>query len=83
MSHKTEIIKQVQISDTSIAVTIQCCGDPKTASTITIANAHKLTQEDATKQIDAHHDAVKAKHEGMVNGFSLLDGLSNKIKEHA
>lgn len=80
--HKTEIIRQKQISDTTIAVTIQCCGDPKTASTITIANAHVLESAQVEKAIDAHHDAVKAKHEGMKQGLAILNGLKNRTKEH-
>jgi hypothetical protein len=82
MNHKTEIVKQKQVSDTSIAITIQCCGDPKTASTITIANAHQLTTTQASVQIDSHHDAVKAKHEGILRGQDILNGLTNRTKEY-
>lgn len=83
MSHTTEIVgKPKQVSDEAIAVTIRCCGDPKSDSTLTIYGIGKITADELNAQIDAHHDRVAAKHHGMGTGKSLLSGIIAKTKTH-
>jgi hypothetical protein len=80
--HKTEIIKHEQPNDECIAVTIRCCGDAKTDSTTTINAAHKLALAEIEARVEAHHDLVAAKHEGMLGGRRHLEGLKGRVKEH-
>ena len=82
MSHITEIIKHEQPNDECISVTIRCCGDPKTDSTTTINAAHTLTLEQIEAKVEAHHDLVAVKHEGLAAGRKHLDGLKGKVKQH-
>lgn len=82
MSHVTEIVEEKQISDEMIAVKIQCCGNPKTASVMTIANAHKLSPEEIDKMIDEHHDRVREKHEGLSGGLAHIQRSKQRVKIH-
>ena len=82
MAHKTEIIKHEQVGDERIAVRIRCCGDAKTDSTMTISKAHRLTAEQIEAKVDAFHDAVAAKHNGMKTVLTHIQNLKTKTKDH-
>jgi len=82
MSHKTEIVKQEQIGDERIAVTIRCCGDPKSDSTMTIAKAAGLSPGQLEAKVEAHHDAVARKHSAVNAASKHLQGIKIKTKEH-
>jgi hypothetical protein len=82
MDHITEIIKHEQPNDECIAVTIRCCKEHQTDSTMTINAAHTLTLEQIEAQVDAHHDTVAQKHGSMTAGRKHLDGLKGLVKQH-
>ena len=80
--HTTEIISQKQISDRGIAVTIRCCGNPKSDSTLTIQNAASLTHDAIEKLIDLHHDRTKNTCERVQRHSEYLANIKNKTKTH-
>ena len=80
--HITEIVKTQQVSDEAVAVTVRCCSNPKTDSTVTIYGVPNLTPEQLQAHVDKHHSRVASKCHGMVNGKSILDTLSKKPKTH-
>ena len=82
MDHRTEIIKHEQPNDECIAVTIRCCGDPKTDSTTTINAAHTLTLDQIEASVDEHHDLVAKKHTALAAGRSHLEKLKGMVKQH-
>jgi hypothetical protein len=82
MAHKTEIISTRQVSDEAVAITIRCCGNSKTDSTLTIYGVGRLTAEKLAADIDRHHDRVAAKCLGMASGKNLLNALGAKFKTH-
>jgi hypothetical protein len=82
MAHKTEIISTRQVSDEAVAITIRCCGNSKTDSTLTIYGVGRLTSENLAADIDRHHDRVAAKCQGMASGKNLLNALSGRFKIH-
>lgn len=82
MSHGTEIVREEQITDECIAVTIRCCGDSKTDATRTIYGVHLKSQDDIAAEIDQHHDSVAQKHAGMLAGRDHLKNLTNRVKQH-
>jgi hypothetical protein len=79
--HVTEVVKQEQHSDESVAVTIRCCDDPKTDSTLTIYGVAKHSAETIAEAIDKHHNKVAAKHQGMQAGKQHLLTVQ-KTKAH-
>jgi len=56
MAHITTIISKRQVSDDAIAVTIRCCANAKTDSTVTIYGASTKTPAQINARIDKHHD---------------------------
>jgi hypothetical protein len=80
--HITEIVKQEQVSDEAIAVTVRCCSNPKTDSTFTIYGVHKLTLDQLNEAVDKHHSRVAAKCEGLSAGRDLLANLKKTSKTH-
>ena len=80
--HITEIVKTEQVSDEGVAVTIRCCNNPKTDSTVTIYGVHAMSPEKLQEQVDKHHSRVALKCHGTGTGKSLLDTLSKKPKTH-
>ena len=82
MEHVTTIVSTRQVSDEAVAITIRCCGNSKTDSTLTIYGVGRLTPEKLASDIDRHHDRVAEKCQGMSSGKSLLDALDTKTKTH-
>jgi hypothetical protein len=82
MSHTTKIVKTQQLSDEAVGITIRCCDNKLTDSTLTIYNVGKLSPEQLTKDIDMHHDRVAVKCAGMASGKGFIDGLVKKTKTH-
>jgi hypothetical protein len=82
MNHITEIIRTQQMSDEALAVTIRCCGDPKTDSVLTIYGVGKLSSEQMALDIDKWHNRVAAKCQGMATGKYLLGVMSSRSKTH-
>ena len=80
--HVTEIVKQKQESDEAVSVTIRCCSNPLTDSTVTIYGVHGMSTEQLAEQVDKHHDRVATKCEGMGAGKSLLAQLIKRTKTH-
>ena len=80
--HITEIVKTEQVSDEGVAVTVRCCSNPKTDSTVTIYGVHNLSAEQLQEQVDKHHSRVASKCHGVGAGKSLLNTLSKKPKTH-
>lgn len=80
--HVTEIIKQEQASDEAIAVTIRCCSNPKTDSTITIYGVHGMSHEQIEEMVSKHHDRVASKCHGMGKATDHLQILATKTKVH-
>lgn len=80
--HITEIVKTQQESDEAISVTVRCCSNPKTDSTVTIYGVHRMSPEQLQEQVDKHHTRVASKCHGMGAGQSLLSTLSKKPKTH-
>ncbi len=82
MTHTTKIVSTRQVSDEAVAITIRCCDNSKTDSTLIIYGVGRLTPEKLTSDIDRHHDRVAAKCQGMSSGKSLLDAVIAKTKTH-
>jgi len=82
MSHTTEIVRKKQESDEAVSVTVRCCGNPKSDSTLTIYGIGKITADELSAQINAHHDRVASKCHGMETGKSLLDTIVQQTKTH-
>lgn len=80
--HTTEIIRQKQESDEAVSVTIRCCHNPLTDSTITIYGVHTLSPEQLAEAVDKHHDRVASKCHGMGVGQRLIIGLIGITKTH-
>ena len=80
--HLTEIVKQEQSSDEAIAVTVRCCSNPKTDSSLTIYGAHAMTPEQVEAKIDAHRDKVVAKCNAMGKLSDHLTKISLAPKTH-
>jgi hypothetical protein len=81
--HTTEIIRQKQESDEAISVTIRCCGNPLTDSTLTIYGVHEQGGDQLAEHIEKHHDRVAAKCSGMGAGRLLLSsGSIKQTKQH-
>ena len=80
--HITEIVEQKQVSDEAVAVTIRCCSNPLTDSTVTIYGVHTLSPEQLAEAVDKHHDRVASKCHGMGAGKMLITGLITKTKTH-
>ena len=80
--HITEIVKTEQVSDEAIAVTVRCCSNPKSDSTVTIYGVHSKSPADIAAEVDKHHSRVASKCHGVGAGKSLLDTLSKKPKTH-
>ena len=80
--HITEIVDQKQVSDEAVAVTVRCCCDPLTDSTVTIYGIHQMSPEELSRQVDFHHDRVAKKCHGMGNGKLLIKNLITKTKTH-
>ena len=80
--HVTEIVKQKQESDEAISVTIRCCCNPQTDSTLTIYGVHAKSEADIAAEVDKHHDRVASKCNGMAAGVSALAALIKKTKTH-
>jgi hypothetical protein len=82
MAHITTIISKRQVSDDAIAVTIRCCANAKTDSTVTIYGASTKTPAQINARIDKHHDDVAKKCAGMGNAKTLLDHAVQQSKTH-
>lgn len=80
--HMTEVVKVKQESDEAISVTIRCCSNPLSDSTITVYGVHQLSPEQLQEHVDKHHSRVAGKCHGMGAGHSLLATLSKKPKTH-
>jgi len=80
--HITEIVKQEQQSDEAIAVTVRCCHNPKTDSSMTIYGAATMTHEQIEAFVSAHHDKVAAKCAGMSKAKDHLAKLATTVKTH-
>lgn len=82
MNHVTEIISTQQVSDEAIAVKIRCCDNPLTDSVHTLYGVAKMSALQLEQIIDAHHNRVALKHQGMASGKHLLDTVISKTKIH-
>ncbi len=82
MPHQTEVVKTEHTHDDAIAVTVRCCGNPKTDAVLTIYNAHKLTAEQVAAKVDKHHDQVSARHAGVQEMLQHLSTLKTLKKTH-
>lgn len=81
MAHTTEVIKAIE-TDEAIAITIRCCGEPKTDSVLTVYGIHKVTPEVLDAELHTHHDRVAAKHVAMGKAKAHLSNLTVKTKAH-
>jgi len=82
MTHTTKVIREAQVSDEDMAVTIRCCDNPKTDSTMTIHGFYKLTAAQLDTAYNKHHDRVAAKCQGMDIGKQLLVSAVTRTKTH-
>jgi hypothetical protein len=80
--HVTQIVKATQVSDEAVAVTVRCCDNPKSDSTVTIYGIHEMTPETLQAKVDKHYSRVAKKCHGMGAGQSLLATLSKMPKAH-
>jgi hypothetical protein len=81
--HTTRVVKTQQASDEAIAVTIRCCENPQTDSTVTIYGVANQTAAQIEAKVSKHHDAVAAKCAGMMAGKQILKDLVLTPKVHA
>lgn len=81
--HTTKVVKTQQISDEAIAVTIRCCDNAQTDSTVTIYGAANKTAAQIEDTVSKHHDAVAAKCAGMQAAKDILKTLVLTPKVHA
>jgi CII-binding regulator of phage lambda lysogenization HflD len=77
--HVTEIVKQTRTTDETVEVTIRCCSNPKTDSTITV---YGLNEEKLLADIEKHHDRVAAKCAQMAASQKMLMVPVKKTKTH-
>jgi hypothetical protein len=82
MEHTTKIVRTQQMSDEALAITIRCCGNPKTDSVLTIYDVGKLSPSQLEADVDKHHDRVSQKCQAMNSGKALLVGLLSVSKTH-
>ncbi len=81
--HTTRIVKTQQASDEAIAVTIRCCENPQTDSTVTIYGVASKSAADIDAKVSKHHDVVAAKCAGMMAGKQILKDIVLIPKVHA
>lgn len=80
--HITQIVRQEQVSDECIAVTVRCCQNPKTDSTVTIYGIAAMDHAAVEAEVEKHHDRVAAKCDGMKKASDHLATLMTKTKQH-
>jgi hypothetical protein len=81
--HTTRIVKTQQTSDEAIAVTIRCCENPQTDSTVTIYGVKDKTSAQIDEKVSKHHDLVAAKCAGMQAAKQILKDIVLTPKVHA
>ena len=81
--HTTRIVKTHQASDEAIAVTIRCCENPQTDSTVTIYGVKDKTSAQIDEKVSKHHDVVAAKCAGMQAAQQHLKEIFTTTKVHA
>jgi hypothetical protein len=82
MAHKTEVVNAVT-TDEAITITIRCCDEPKSESSLTVYGIHKMTPEQLEVEVNNHHDRVAAKHHAMGKMKDALANLNTKHKVHS
>lgn len=80
MPHKSAILKIDEPGDGVLAVTIRCCGDPKTDSVLTI---HELHREEAAidKDIADHQARVEKLHAAKTHAKNHIARLAGRTVE--
>ena len=77
--HVTEVVKCKQTTDETVEVTIRCCSNPLTDSTVTM---YALDAEKMQADIDKHHDRVAGKCARMSAGKQVVGKLLITSKTH-
>jgi hypothetical protein len=82
MAHTTEIVRTTQSTDETMEVTIRCCKNRKTDSTLTISRPFRFSPEQIDDMINKHHDRVAAKCDGMGKTRAHLGSVVTQTKVH-
>lgn len=72
--HSSTVIRVEEVADGHLAVTVQCCGDPKTDSVLTIHELHRLDEE-ILKDIETHKARVEQLHAHKVRAKELMASI--------
>ncbi len=82
MEHSTEVVRKERTHDHGISVTIQCCGDSSTQSTVTIYGLDVRTPEEIMNDVATHHVKVASNHAKMIAAHSILDFIGDGAVIH-
>lgn len=61
MAHTSQIVNIEDAADGLLAITVRCCGDPKTDSVLTLHELHR-SEAEIDADIAAHHARVQKLH---------------------
>ncbi len=80
MAHSASIVRVHEPADGILAVTVRCCGDPKTDSVLSI---HALHREDAEilKDIQAHKARVEHLHAHKARAKELMSTIGASVED--
>ena len=78
--HQSAIIKVHEPADGILAVTVRCCGDPKTDSVLSIHELHR-TDEEIRKDIADHQARVEKLHADKLRAKELMGKLGVSVQD--
>jgi hypothetical protein len=74
MSHSVRIVRREKPLSGLLSVTMRCCDDPKTDSTVTIHQLHR-SDDEILKQVEAHKAKVATLHAHDQRADELMQSL--------
>jgi hypothetical protein len=80
MTHTSQIVKIEEPADGLLAVTVRCCGDPKTDSVLTIHELHRSDVE-IDADVAAHQARVEKLHAAKAHAKNHIARLAGMVVE--
>jgi hypothetical protein len=78
MPHKSVVVRVEEPADGLLAVTIRCCGDPKTDSVLTIHELHR-SEAEIDKDIADYQARVEKLHEAKARALAHIARITNSL----
>lgn len=80
MKHSSAIIQITEPADGLLAVTVRCCGDPKTDSVLTLHELHR-SEAEIDADIALHQARVETLHANKLRAKEHLSRLGARVED--